>query len=383
MYEYEKKVDGKVNFKSNLTKKRKGSHERVVSERKAARLVKNTGEPIQGNVIQRIGEEHRVANDKDVLAVKRGNVRKDIIDTKGKSFFLVQEIPNILAEIHENLDVLCEDTDMYGSMGREAKQIVDDIKELEPFIHALVVKYLKVGNCLDFSKLVFAKLVEKNYGKWVYQCYLDKKEIHTQRDDYYPVNVIHRKGSGFDILNPGTYSMAKIRKGIMGYIPFDQFVNGKNSTGYPLNIDSAIYVKRKERVDGYIEAEYRVSTLKSRQKDVYDHAFVITYPDEVNTVSDMNIRKAMVVDSWGGLSPRTLQAFLNYGNPYEADLDAQDIKISVKQQSMGNPFSFPKIEQMVQSITAKYAAGIKETDSQVQAIYQSAQGEDGIDRVYG
>lgn len=91
----------------------------------------------------------------------------------------------------------------------------------------------------------------------------------------------------------------------------------------------------------------------------------------------------MVVDAWGGLSPRTLQAFLNYGNPYKADLDTQDIKISVKQQSQGNPFSFPKIEQMVQVIVAKYARGVKRTDPEVQDIYQQARSGQEIDRVYG
>ena len=91
----------------------------------------------------------------------------------------------------------------------------------------------------------------------------------------------------------------------------------------------------------------------------------------------------MVVDSWGGLSPRTLQAFLNYGNPYEADLDTQDIKIEVKQQSQGNPFSFPKIEQMVQGIVARYAEGIKETDPEVQKTYRKAWRGKKIDKVYG
>lgn len=382
MYEYEKKTDDNVNFESNRTEKGKRKDEGVVSKRQDARFVQKIRKPIQENVIQRIGEEGLIAYDEDVLAVMRGNVRSDIIATKGKSYFLVQQIPNIIDEIIENLYILCKDANMYGSMGRDAEQILDN-PELRPFIHALVVKYLKVGNCLDFSKLVFSKLVERNYGKWVYQCYLDKKEIYVRRDDQFFITVRCKEKDSFDILNPSTYSVAEIYfKG--KNIPFDEYVHGNNPTGYPLEeIDSAIYLKNKKLQDGSVQMKYMISTLRSRQKNAYDHAFVITYPDEVNTVSDMDIRKAMVVDAWGGLSPRTLQAFLNYGNPYKADLDTQDIKISVKQQSQGNPFSFPKIEQMVQVIVAKYARGVKRTDPEVQDIYQQARSGQEIDRVYG
>lgn len=382
MYGHEKKAADNINFESNPAESRRRNHERAVSKRQDIRLVKNTGKPIQGKVMQKTAEED-VANDKDVLAVMRGNVRRDIIATRGKSYYLVQEIPAILKEIAENLDVLCADADMYASMGRDAKQIVDDIKELEPFIHALVVKYLKAGNCLDFAKLVFAKLVEKNYEKWVYQCYLDKKGMDAQRDDEFPITVRYKKGTGFDILNPKTYSIAEIKyKG--KYIQFEKYVNGNNPTGYPLqHIDSAIYVKREEINGDLIEAKYVVSTLKFRQKDMYDHAFVITYPDKVDTISEMDIGEAIVVDSWGGLSPRTLQVFLNYGNPYQADLVTGDIKIADRQQSRENPFNFPKIEKMVQTVVDKH---IKEVVGkkweEIEDIYIRAWRE-RIDRVYG
>lgn len=383
MYGHEKKEDN-INFESNPAESRRRNYERALSKRQDIRLVKNTGKPIQGKVVQKTGEEFTVAYDEDVLAVKRGNVRRDIIETGGKSYYLVQEIPAILAEIAQNLDVLCADADMYASMGRDAEQIVDDIKELEPFIHALVVKYLKAGNCLDFAKLVFAKLVEKNYGKWVYQCYLDKKGMDAQRDDEFPITVRYKKGAGFDILNPKTYSIAEIKyKG--KYIQFEKYVNGNNPTGYSLrHIDSAIYVKREEINGDLIEAKYVVSTLRFRQKDMYDHAFVITYPDKVNTISEMDTRKAIVVDSWGGLSPRTLWKFLNKGNPYKADLATGDIKIADRQQSGGNPFNFPKIEKMVQTVVDKHINDVVEKKGEaIEDIYIAANDGESIDRVYG
>lgn len=381
MYGYEKKKGNNINFQSNLAKKGKHKDERIVSKRQDARFVQKTSKPMQENVIQRVGEEHRVANDKDVLAVKRGNVRRDIIATKGKSYFLVQQIPNIIDEIIENLGILCKDSNMYGSMGREAKQIDGDIEELKPFIHALVVKYLKVGNCLDFSRLVFSKLVEQNYGKWVYQCSLDKKEKIEGRKR--KVIVEYEKKHKFDILNPDTYENVNVKLGSK-MIPLNEYIKNNFQSFSHMQIDSA-QCESSIKIYGnkYIRERYTISVSGKSQKSIYDHAFVITYPDEVKVISEMDIRKAMVVDSWGGLSPRTLQAFLNYGNPYQADLDTQDIKIEVKQQSQGNPFSFPKIEQMVQGIVARYAEGIKETDPEVQKTYRKARRGEKIDKVYG
>lgn len=118
MYEYEKKTDDNVNFESNRTEKGKRKDEGVVSKRQDARFVQKIRKPIQENVIQRIGEEGLVAYDEDVLAVMRGNVRSDIIATKGKSYFLVQQIPNIIDEIIENLYILCKD----ANTGRKEKK---------------------------------------------------------------------------------------------------------------------------------------------------------------------------------------------------------------------------------------------------------------------
>lgn len=380
MYEYENKADDNVNFESNLTKKRKGSHERAVLQRQDTRLVKNIGKPLQAKVVQRIGEEDCVAKDKDVLEVKRGNVKGDIIATEGKSYFLVQQIPNILTEIAINLDVLCKDADMYGSMGREAKQIVDNINGLDPFIHALVVKYLKVGNCLDFSKLVFAKLVEKNYGKWIYRCYLDKRVIVEQRDDEICINVRYKKGTDFNILEPTTYSMAEIKYKDK-YVQFEEYVNGNNPTGYRIECKEGHSVKYEIMGDLIME-KYYLRILRFRQKNIYDHAFVITYPDEVKTVSEMKRDEAMVVDSWYGCPPMLLRSFLERNNPYRAVLAEENIKIAEIQKSRENPFNFPKIEQMIQNIVAGYAKKINKDDLKVKEIYNRAcRGED-IDRVY-
>lgn len=380
MYEYKKQSVDHENFRNNIKKETYSNHLLKTRHVQNICFPKDIRGVISRKTIQRIGEEHLVAYDEDVLAVKRGNVRSDIVDTHGKSYFLVQEIPNILDDIFEKLCAVVNDREMCD----EANIILEDIMELKPFIHALVVKYLKVGNCLDFSKLVFTKLVEKNYGKWIYECYLEKSVPQNIEDDEWIINIKYKDKAEkqFDILNPATYADAKVKyKG--KDIPLRDYLDGENPTGYPLKMmNTAILLKREESM-GMIEMKYIMPVIKTKLRQAYDHAFVITYPDEVNTASEMNIRWAMVVDSWGGLSPRTLQAFLNYGNPYKDDLDTKDIKIRNKKQSTGNPFHFPNVEKMIQHIVDQHIMNIREDSPEVQQVYQDAVEGRNIDRVYG
>lgn len=381
MYEYQEKASG-IKKKNRQIKK---DSRNTVFQQVPCRYPNCFSETaaVRTGIIQKI-IEHQVANDREVNMVKRGNTRGDIIASKGRSYFLVQEIPHILDDIFKDLVAIAYGEGRSDQLKGEATAVLNDIGNLKPYIHALVVKYLQVGNCLDFAKLVFAKLVERDYGKWIYECYLDKKIADQETDDKFPVNVKYRVGSrGFDILRPDTYNQAEIHyKG--EDILFSDYVKGKNPTGAPISVLNATLEKEgNDSNNSWHTQLYWLVIERQRIKNAYDHAFVITYDSDVDQVSDMEIRQAMVVDAWGGLPARTLQIFLNYGNPYKKDLEAEDIKIKNKKQSLGNPFTYPKIEQRIRQIVSRYAALHPENDEDVSALYRKALNNERIDRVYG
>ena len=99
MYEYREKSVDNENFRNNIKKETYNNHLPKTRHVQNICFPKDIRGVISEKTIQRISEEQLVAYDEDVLAVKRGNVRSDIVDTHGKSYFLVQEIPGILEDI--------------------------------------------------------------------------------------------------------------------------------------------------------------------------------------------------------------------------------------------------------------------------------------------
>lgn len=384
MYEYEKKTDDNVNFESNRTEKGKRKDERVVSKKQDARFVQKTRKPIQGNVIQRIGEEELVTKDVEDLGVMRGNVKSDILATKGVSLELVKEMPQIIQGVMNQLKEKCNDEKVQAVFG--AEETIANIEKSELFIHALVVEHLKMGNCLDFSTLAFAKLVNIGYGKWIYRCYLDGrfKEMETGN---YTVIVRYKKGEGFDISNPDTYGKGTVevfKNRSRTRITFSEYVNGGNRTKKKLEkiILLGAGQPRPFNVE-WEEVKYTLSAETETEK-LADHAFVITYNEEVANISDIEDEdNAIVVDTWGKLPPMPLPVFLNGQNPDKYMLKKENIKIDKKQKSEGVPFDFSIIDSMVGAIVESYAKKyVEENQSKITASNNLLIAGVKIDKVY-
>lgn len=383
MYGHEKKEDN-INFESNLAESRRRNYERTVSKRQDIRLVKNTGKPIQGKVVQKTGEEFTVAYDEDVLAVKRGNVRRDILDTGGKSFALVKEMPNIIELVVSKLKENYSDERVQSVFGVE--ETIANIENSKPFIHALIVKHLKAGNCLDFSTLAFAKLVNIGYGKWIYQCYLDGKFKEMEKDNY-TVIVRYKKGEGFDILNPGTYDKGIVqvfKNRSRTHITFNEYVNGENRKKKKLEKITLLGVGEPKPFNAEWEDVKYTLCAETETERSADHAFVITYNEEVANISYIEDEvNAIVVDTWGKLPPMPLPLFLNGGNPDKYMLKKENIKISKKQKSEGVPFNFSIIDSMVGEIVENYAKEyIERNGSNITASYNLLAAGVKINKVY-
>lgn len=384
MYEYGEKTGNNVNFEGNQTKKGVRKDERVVSKKQDVRFMQKTKNPIQRSVIQRDGEEERVAQDIEGLGVMRGNVKSDIIATKGVSLELVKEMPKIIQLVMEQLKKNCNDERVQAVFG--AEETIANIEKSELFIHALVIEYLKMGNCLDFSTLTFAKLVGIGYGKWIYRCYLDGrfKEMETGN---YTVIVRYKKGEGFDISNPDTYGKGTVevfKNRSRTRITFSEYVNGGNRTKKKLEkiILLGAGQPRPFNVE-WEEVKYTLSAETETEK-LADHAFVITYNEEVANISDIEDEdNAIVVDTWGKLPPMPLPVFLNGQNPDKYMLKKENIKIDKKQKSEGVPFDFSIIDSMVGAIVESYAKKyVEKNQSKITASNNLLIAGVKIDKVY-
>lgn len=384
MYEYEKKTDDNVNFESNRTEKGKRKDEGGVSKRQDARFVQKIRKPIQENVIQRIGEEGLVTKDVEDLGIMRGNVKSDIIATKGVSLELVKEMPQIIQGVMNQLKENYNDERVQAVFG--AEETIANIEKSELFIHALVVEHLKMGNCLDFSTLAFAKLVDSGCGKWIYRCYLDGrfKEMET---DNYTVIVRYKKGEGFDISNPGTYDKGTVevfKNRSRMRITFSEYVDGENRKKKKLEKITLLGAGQPRPFNvEWEEVKYTLSAETETERSA-DHAFVITYNEEVANISDIEDEaNAIVVDTWGKLPPMPLSVFLNGQNPDKYILKKENIKIDKKQKSEGVPFDFSIIDSMVGAIVESYAKKyVEENQSKITASNNLLIAGVKIDKVY-
>jgi hypothetical protein len=75
---------------------------------------------------------------------------------------------------------------------------------------------------------------------------------------------------------------------------------------------------------------------RPNSNDSYDHCFVITYPQDVNSIANMDKSIATVADAWDGYKIVTLQQFMNGDNCYRAALQDGNIGICNKASAQGN-----------------------------------------------
>ena len=384
MYGYEKKTVNNINFQSNLAKKGKHKDERIVLKRQDARFVQKTNKPIQENVIQRVGEEEFVAEEVGNLGIMRGNVKGDIIATNGVSFGLVKKMPEIIKAVMDKLKENYNDERVQAVFGAEETRA--NIEKSELFIHALVVEHLKMGNCLDFSTLTFAKLVNIGYEKWIYRCYLDGKIKEMEKDNYIVI-VRYKKGECFDISNPGTYDKGTVevfKNRARMRITFSEYVNGENRRKKKLEKITLLGTGEPKPFNvEWEEVKYTLSAETETER-LADHAFVITYNQEVANISDMEDESnAIVVDTWGKLPPMPLPSFLNGQNPDKYMLKKEDIKISKKQKSEGAPFDFSIIDSMVGETVENCAKEyVEKNESNITASYNLLKAGVKINKVY-
>ncbi len=320
----------------------------------AVRYVRSV-EP-SGGVIQRTGEEQAVLDSADVRKMRRGNYIKDIIDTKGMSYYLVPRIKKMLDEIYVFIQRMAEpskpgEPEVPDEIKTDAQSLIDRFQEMEPFIHAMAVRYLGVGNCLDFSRVVYAKLVEKNYGKWIYRCYLERMEVGTGKPLLLRKRIIYPKGKSFDVKNAATYAEAKIEnKGQK--VSFEQYLQGENQFGIPIQIlGDKRQGEPKDMGDSWMV--WYIFEVPPYQ-NLFDHAFVVTSGMKVRDAREFNPGEAVVVDGWRALPAMPLGVFLA-----QRGMTPADVKIGEIHQSTGPPFTYPWLEETVKEVVGRHIAEVQ------------------------
>lgn len=242
------------------------------------------GNLLNDRPLQRLGEEGSLNK---VKTIKRGNVLRDIEETKGisaeASFLFQKKYPNLLNGFYDWLvnEKIVDDA-----------HVVEFVEPFEPMIHSEAIKAFGFGNCLDFSQVIFSELLKLNTKEFIYRCSLDNQ----------------------------------------------------------------------------------------------DHAFVITYPLDVDNVSKMNLELAKVVDAWFDKDTvYTLKKYCEINIPGVIEVDINKILIERKEQSTGKPISDIGIDiQTIQTIITKHIADLNKSinPDHVESRYQRICSDPLKEKVY-
>lgn len=343
------------------------SRERLPVQRHKKNTVRHAGsiEPA-GGTIQREGEEQEVLGSEDVQQIKRGNYAEDIMkpeatgEINGLPYFLVPQIRKILDRIHLRIYEMAISKKQTNEKD-VANKLVDNMEECEPFIHAMVVQYLKVGNCLDFAEVIFSKLVGKGYKKWIYECCLERMVQSGNSHGFF--NVIfssEAEGNTFDIANNATYGNALIRDGgkkigVAAYLQ-KHGIQGPCKEGAP-----------KHTSLGY--SQKYTYTIPMWKNDL-DHAFVITSAEKVEDAGQLNPDEALVVDGWLHVPVMSLGEYLSVVN-----LKIEEVKLQRSHPSDGLSLSLPWLQSVVEEEADK-------AKTEALAERKSERGEQLVAQIY-
>lgn len=350
MYIQEDKINNNKKAENNLINQRKTDIQDV-------RIREKEIQPALALVVQKKTAEEEVVEDSEVTEVKRGNEIHDVIATRGRSYYDVIKLRSVLNEFYVRVDKNKE----------QLEKLIKNLSILEPYIHAEMIRQAKVGNCVDFARLVYKKLVEKDSKKWIYQCYLDKK-IYEPIEGRSPDLVVILKFNGeFNFQDEGHCKAAMVVHGKEETV-FEKYINGNNPSRRKYEIAS---LKKEELIRNSDNRKYTFLTQrveKVRQK--YDHAFVITSPEDKETISELDKNEAIVVDAWAGINPKSLAQYLVDQDVENETLDVHDIKIAYKTQSTGLPQEYKDVREHVEKLMREIVLDMLKEDASERDSYK-------------
>ncbi|MEM9340615.1 MAG: hypothetical protein AAGA66_17910 [Bacteroidota bacterium] len=229
---------------------------------------------VSGQVVQCHGEEEALEAVKKT-GIRRGNRRSSILDTKGGSsskIGVMREVTNIVIKALKNQ--------------RKNKPPVGALASNKNIIAAYVSQLVKVGNCEEFSQIIFTYLIEHTTGQWVYLMNVSGEDDELGMHAFVMTSPakIATEGTAFR-QDDELLSHAQVVDGWYLYkkMPFPTYMNGGNHFHKKLNVSDLTIVDS-------IQATKSGSTLKQEEMVYID--MLVDAHFRINENNIERIRKA-------------------------------------------------------------------------------------------
>ncbi|WP_375495326.1 DUF4157 domain-containing protein [uncultured Nostoc sp.] len=216
-------------------------------------------------LVQRKGERAALRNTRVTTRnageqIRRGNRRGSISSTNGKSSAKLAITYN---QSHQHLNtgyrnkvtelkkyVIGRMVDEASYTRKAAEQMINNNNNNNSFIQAKAIEEISVGNCGEFSMVVYAHLVQNTTDQWIHRCSMLGKvpESNTNYDHCFVFTYSQQVNAVSQIRDKAEATIADAWDGYK-IVSLVQFMNGENAYGTRLT-DTNIDINEAQKATG-------------------------------------------------------------------------------------------------------------------------------------